>query len=95
MVHKKIGHLTVDIYIPELNLVVECDGDYWHNLPKQKHTDIRRDYWLRSQGYRVVRIWESEIKQSALMMIKNVLGLSEDEDKLPQSLQLMLWDEKE
>ena len=94
-VHKVIGYLTVDIYIPELNLVVECDGNYWHNQPKQKHADIKRDYWLRSQGYKVVRIWESEIKQSAMMTIKTVLGLADDETELPKSLQLTFWDELE
>lgn len=92
-VHKVIDNLTVDIYIPELNLVVECDGNYWHNLPEQKHADIRRDYWLRSQGFKVIRIWEKDINADAMSTIKNVLGLSEGEDKLPQSLQLMLWDE--
>ena len=94
-VHKVIGYLTVDIYIPELNLVVECDGNYWHNLPEQKHTDIRRDYWLRSQGYRVVRIWGSEINESAMTAIKTALGLADDEEALPQSLQLTFWDELE
>jgi len=91
--HKVIGYLTVDLYIPELNLVVECDGDYWHNLPEQKHADMRRDYWLRSQGFRVARIWEKEINESAMTTIKKVLGLSEEEDKLPKSLQLTFWDE--
>ena len=91
-VHKIIGHLTVDIYIPELNLIVECDGNYWHNLPGQKHKDMKRDYWLRSQGFRVVRIWEKEINQSALTTIKTVLGLTADENELPKSLQLTFWD---
>ena len=91
-VHKVIGHLTVDIYIPEPNLVVECDGNYWHSLPGQKHKDIKRDYWLRSQEYRVVRIWEKEINQSALTTIKSVLSLTDDENELPKSLQLTFWD---
>ena len=93
--HKVIGYLTVDLYIPELNLVVECDGNYWHNLPKQKHVDMRRDYWLRSQGFRVARIWEKEINESAMTAIKEVLGLSEKEDKLPKSLQLTFGDKLE
>lgn len=76
-VHKVIDNLTVDLYIPRSNLVVECDGDYWHNLPGQKHADMRRDYWLRSQGFKVVRIREKAIKENVMVATRIALRLTE------------------
>jgi very-short-patch-repair endonuclease len=29
----------VDIYVPHLNLSIECDGNYWHSLPNVKERD--------------------------------------------------------
>ena len=51
-----------DIFIQSLNLVIECDGDYWHNRPYGNELDILRSNELREVGYRLLRFWESEIK---------------------------------
>ena len=51
----------VDFFLSQHNLVVECDGDYWHNLPGAKERDFRRDYTLAQMGYRVLRLPEHEI----------------------------------
>src|SRR5208337_2256081 len=29
----------VDFYIPLYDIVIECDGDYWHSLPRAKKLD--------------------------------------------------------
>lgn len=60
---KQISKWNADFYIPHLNLVVECDGDYWHNRPGARKKDKRKDLNLRKRGYDVVRIWEHEIKK--------------------------------
>lgn len=31
-------YFFLDFYLPELKLVIECNGDYWHNLPEKKET---------------------------------------------------------
>ena len=46
---------VVDVYIPMLNLVIECDGEYWHLLPKIQDRDARKDKLLISLGYKVLR----------------------------------------
>jgi len=56
-----IGPFVVDFYIPRRRLVVECDGEYWHNLPGKREEDMRRDDWLQERGYRVLRLSESQI----------------------------------
>ncbi len=62
-----------DILIPSMNLIIECDGCYWHgckicNLKKNKNIieqiekDKIRTQELTEQGFRVIRLWEHEIK---------------------------------
>jgi very-short-patch-repair endonuclease len=58
----RIGRYHADFFIPQWNLVLECDGDYWHSLPKHQVFDRQRDAVMREMGYQVVRIWEHAIK---------------------------------
>jgi very-short-patch-repair endonuclease len=63
----------VDAFIPSLSLVVQFDGDYWHGLPekfpepserqqKRMRLDVSQDAYMAACGYRVIRIWEKDIK---------------------------------
>ena len=49
-----IGHYVVDFVIHAKSLVIEIDGEH-HFLPEQALRDTRRDEWLKTQGYHVVR----------------------------------------
>lgn len=51
----------LDFYISSFKLVVECNGDYWHNLPERKERDKRLKEYVESTGRRIVFIWEHEI----------------------------------
>lgn len=44
----------------ERRLIVEVDGSQ-HALPKQMAHDGRRTEWLQGEGYRVFRVWTSEV----------------------------------
>ena len=46
------------------NIVVECDGDYWHNYPKGKDIDHIRTKELQQAGYKVLRFWGSTIRNN-------------------------------
>jgi len=61
--------------------ILELDGCYWHGCQKcmkeinnkqnkQRHKDNKRTHELRGQGYRVIRIWEHEIKNMTLEEFK-------------------------
>lgn len=65
----------VDVLIPEKNIVVQWDGDYWHGHPtklkngipdkrqaKRMNLDKSQDIYMKKSGYTVLRFWESEIK---------------------------------
>ncbi|KKK90369.1 hypothetical protein LCGC14_2723680 [marine sediment metagenome] len=59
-----------DILIPSKNLVIECDGDYWHNYPTGTDIDHIRTSELLKSGFRVLRLWEFEIKDMELNYFK-------------------------
>jgi len=61
---KEIEHgYQCDILIPSMNLVIECDGDYWHKYPIGNDLDHIRTKELLEKGFRVLRLWECEIRK--------------------------------
>ena len=71
---KEIEHgYQCDILIPSINLVIECDGDYWHKYPVGNDIDHIRTSELLQKGFKVLRLWENEIKVMDLNKFKNML----------------------
>lgn len=65
--YMKIEHgYQCDILIPSMNLVIECDGDYWHKYPIGNDLDHIRTKELIEKGFKVLRLWEFEIKKMNL-----------------------------
>jgi very-short-patch-repair endonuclease len=64
-----------DIFIPTMNLVIECFGDYWHKIPYGNPLDSLRCQELREKGYKVLVFWENEIKAIELNDLKNKLEI--------------------
>ena len=52
----KIERFRADFYLPKRNLVIECDGEYWHMDQKIKLRDQRKDKLLEKLGYDVLRL---------------------------------------
>jgi len=61
-----IGWYTCDIFLPAHNVVIECDGDYWHSLPRSKARDQQKDKYLAKLNYKLLRLPESKIKTDIL-----------------------------
>ena len=55
----------VDAYVPSLNLVVECDGNYWHSLDRVVKKDKAENAYLTKCGFNMLRFSEEEIKDSS------------------------------
>lgn len=61
--YMKINHsYQCDIFIPAMELIIECDGDYWHKYPIGRDIDNIRTKELIEKGFKVLRLWEREIK---------------------------------
>lgn len=59
------GRFLVDAYIPSLNLVIEADGDYWHNLERVQKKDKAENAYLTKCGYKLLRLPEHEINDGS------------------------------
>lgn len=55
----RIGRWRVDIFVPELSLVVEYDGEYWHK--DKSAVDERKTMSLVGSGFLVARIRERRL----------------------------------
>ncbi|HWA87485.1 MAG TPA: DUF559 domain-containing protein [Opitutus sp.] len=55
-----IGPYIVDFFCPQQRLVVELDGGQ-HGVDDAARRDRVRDEWLAAQGYRVLRVWNSDV----------------------------------
>jgi len=65
--YMKIEHgYQCDILVPSMNLVIECDRDYWHKYPIGREIDHIRTSELLQKGFKVLRLWEFEIKKMNL-----------------------------
>jgi very-short-patch-repair endonuclease len=56
-----IGPFVADFACLEAKLVVEADGSQ-HG--EKEEYDVRRDAYLRNEGYRVIRVWNNELTEN-------------------------------
>jgi len=60
---QSIGPYIADFFCPSAKLVVELDGEQ-HAEKSHLRRDDERTRWLRARGYRVLRIWNADLKRS-------------------------------
>ena len=71
---KEIEHgYQCDILIPSMNMVIECDGTYWHKYPIGNDIDHIRTKELIEKGFKVLRLWEFEINDMTIDKFKERL----------------------
>lgn len=69
----KYGYIA-DFLLPESNIIIECDGEQWH----EKLRDNKRDAILRKAGYKILRFTGTEIRtniQTCLTKIRQKIKL--------------------
>ncbi|NSL50400.1 endonuclease domain-containing protein [Calidifontibacillus erzurumensis] len=59
----RIGPYRADLYLPAYQLVIECDGKQWHG-PDRKRCHRKRDNFMQSRSYQVIRFTGSEINRN-------------------------------
>ena len=70
-----MGRYIVDLVCLEEKLIVEVDGGQ-HSV--QKAYDSDRDEWLESQGYRVLRFWNTQVLNEIEAVKEAILATLED-----------------
>ena len=66
-----IERYIVDFVCREKKIVIELDGGQ-HNHPDEIQYDIERTSVLNSEGYQVIRFWNSDIDRNLLGVYKKL-----------------------
>lgn len=91
----------LDFYIPECNVAIEVDGDFYHSYglvyeqmspmqKKNRRVDEQKNHWCAINGIKLIRIWEHDINEhpeSVMKMLKAELesGMHSVEKKRAKS----------
>lgn len=72
---QRINNKVFDFKIENTNIILEVDGDFWHTNPKFYPNgplypsqvkcianDLKKDLILKEAGYKLIRIWQDDIK---------------------------------
>ena len=54
----------VDVLIEDKKLIIQWDGEYWHQKPKRKKLDESQDAYMKKCGYQVLRITDRQVKEN-------------------------------
>lgn len=65
-----IGPYVADFYCAEKKMIIEVDGG--HHM-QQKTLDQQREDFLKGQGYRVLRFWNSEVEKNLAGVFETIL----------------------
>lgn len=87
---KIVSIWSFDFYLPDLELYVEVDGDYFHSHPKrypngpvtntQKinfYRDEKKNQYCQDNNIQLLRFWESEIYEEEPCVRQKLLALSQ------------------
>ena len=74
-----------DVFLPDYNILIEVDGDFWHTNPlkypdgpknkcqiKNKLRDKVKTQWAADNGYKLLRFWENDINNN-IKQVKQTL----------------------
>ena len=70
------GH-PYDFIIHGQDLLVEVDGDYWHEKPEQQQKDVLQMQFAMDNGFRIVRFLRSEIYKTECKCFDTILEMIE------------------
>ncbi len=63
---KFIGGKELDIYLPELKLAFEYNGEYWHKIHEEKEPGYHENKQkaCEENGVKLIEIWENDWKKN-------------------------------
>lgn len=75
----KVGYYVFDLFIPEYNLLIECQGEYWHSFSKNQRRDCTKfnhinDYFPQ---YNILYLYGHEFNNPEIIrskIIESVCG---------------------
>ncbi|MGY4476024.1 endonuclease domain-containing protein [Bradyrhizobium sp. USDA 3364] len=80
-----IGNYVADFVAHACKLVVEIDGES-HDFEERIHHDERRDAWLKSRGYRVLRFTNDDVLKNLEGVVLSIAEAAEQAAPLSLTL---------
>jgi len=68
-----IHYWIVDAFIPESNLIIQADGEYWHNKKDVKQRDDSSNKYLEKCGFKILRFWGNKILNERQSVKEDIL----------------------
>lgn len=72
---KLLNGFELDVYLPELKLAFEYNGDYWHSLPERRERDVHKIIMCHAKGVELFHVWESDWKHQN-QETKNLIAMT-------------------
>ena len=69
---KIINNHSVDIFI-EPNIIIECDGKYWHSFPHIIEKDNKFNFWCKENNYIIIRLKEDDINNKNFNALEGII----------------------
>lgn len=71
---KFIGRKELDIYLPELKLALEYNGEYWHKIHEEKEPGYHENkrQLCKDAGITLIEVWDSQWKTNAETIKKEI-----------------------
>jgi len=66
-----IGDYIADFICYEKKIVIELDGGQ-HARKRNELEDKKRDEWMKSQGFKILRIWNHEVLQNLEGLLEHI-----------------------
>lgn len=69
-----IGRKELDIYLPELKLALEYNGEYWHKIHEEKEPGYHENkrQLCKNAGITLIEVWDSQWKTNAEIIKKEI-----------------------
>jgi very-short-patch-repair endonuclease len=82
----EVDGFDYDFYIPDKNLLIEVDGDYWHGHPdkfpelnamqrKNKGLDRLKTKHAADRNFQLLRFWEKDIITNRFAVVANLMEI--------------------
>ena len=71
-IRSRFGYI-LDFAIPELKIDIECDGEHFHKEGNSR--DRKRNWYLKNQGWKIIRFKGEEIKNNVQQCVDKIKHL--------------------
>jgi len=78
--HHVIGYWEFDLFIPSHNILVECNGEYWHSLRKSQDSSKFTYIDEYFPQYKILYLWERDFLNPGLIQQKLSKAMALEDD---------------